>query len=305
MRISEIANMPGEGMPFTASIVETRAGQWTEGWLQAPVVRVEDCSGRAGLLLPRMLEHRLPELVSGAVIAGTADFVHYGWGLGGWLRQWQVMEACTVPNIMAVQPVSRCPDGARAALLDLSNAIDALQTAAVRDAVNGMLMTVLPELLTAGASYQYHHAGAGGLLEHTVETALLARDEARECFPAEPWRVDTVFLLALMHDIAKAHVQRADAGNPVIKSAHHEIGSMALAAPVLMRLGDAHPQAGRLAGTVLRWMLKGKLYMPDFACPEGEIIRMADQTSVRRDRCRRPALVSANDDHFAIAVNNA
>lgn len=299
MRIFDIASAPEQGLAFTATIVGMQASHWTDNRLHAPVVRFEDCSGRAGLLIPQPLESRLSELVNRVVIQGIGDFVSYEWGLGGWLRQWKVAEPEVLSNALAAQPISACPEDSRPALLDLANAIDKLQTAAIRAVVNDVLSGVMPELLTASASYSHHHSGVGGLLRHTAEVALMAWAEAHICFPSEPWRAETVFLAALMHDLAKAHVQGATPPNPLMKSAHHEIGSMLLAAPCLLQLGEAHPSAGALMGTILRWLLHGRAYIAKFPCPEGEIIRAADHASVRRDRCLRPALIPANDGDFS------
>ncbi len=81
---------------------------------------------------------------------------------------------------------------------------------------------------------------------------------------------------------------------------------MALASPILMRLGEAHPPAGAVAGTVLRWLLQEKIYRRDFPCPEGEIIRQADMTSARRYNCRKSSVhKAANDDRFDVAVSQS
>lgn len=304
MRISKVAEAATGEYQVVGTLISIRESEWNRVNFRSPQLQVEDCSGRACVLVPRDLQGRLHELAVGQVVRLVANFKTHDWGLGGLARSWDVLPDGDVPNVVAAQPVSRCPVAARDSLAALADAIEEMANPAIRDAVNQVLANAMPELLHAGASWSHHHSESGGLLQHTVEVALLARDEARECFPDEPWRVEAVFLLAIIHDLAKAQVQRADRGNAFIRSARHELGSMALASPVLMELAEAHPPAGAVAGTVLRWLLQEKVYRRDFPCPEGEIIRQADMTSARRYNClKKAADRAANDDHFDIAVN--
>lgn len=304
MRLSEIFAGPDGSSEALGTVTSLREGYWEAGRENAPQVVIEDCSGRCSLLVPTNLVSLLGELEVGSIIRFAADFKgHVAW-LGGWIRGWEVIKTEDLLNVAGVQAISRCPESARASLLALADAVDEMTVPAVRDAVNGVLSVSMPELLKAGASWEHHHCEPGGLLSHTVEVALLARDEAGECFPDEPWRVEVVFLLAIIHDVAKAHVQRADRGNAFVRAAWHQLGSMVIASPALIRLGEAHPPAGAVAGTALRWLLLGKQYRRDSHCPEGEIVRQADMTSARRYNCRKSAANhAANDDRFDVAVN--
>lgn len=304
MRISKVATAAAGEYEVVGTLISIRESEWNGENYRSPQLQVEDCSGRACVLVPRDLEGQLDQLAVGQVIRLVANFKTHDWGLGGLVRSWIALSNEAVPNLAAAQPVSRCPVSVRDSLVDLADAIDEMEVPIIRDSVNHVLGDAMPELLHAGASWSHHHSEAGGLLKHTVEVALLARDEARECFPDEPWRVEAVFLLAIIHDLAKAHVQRADRGNAFIRAARHELGSVALASSVLMRLAELHPPAGAVAGTVMRWLLQEKVYRRDFPCSEGEIIRQADMTSARRYICRKSvADKAANDDHFDIAVN--
>lgn len=306
MRISKVADAAVGEYEVVGMLISIRESEWNGENYRSPQLQVEDCSGRACVLVPRDLEGQLDRLAVGQIIRMVANFKTHDWGLGGLVRSWIVLPNEAVPNLAAAQPVSRCPEPVRHFLVELADAIDEMEVPAIRNSVNHVLADAMPELLHAGASWSHHHSEAGGLLKHTVEVALLARNEARECFPDEPWRVEVVFLLAIIHDLAKGHIQRVDRGNAFIRAARHELGSMAMASPVLMQLAEAHPPAGAVAGTVLRWLLQEKVYRRDFPCPEGEIIRQADMTSVRRYICRKSmADKAANDDHFDIAVNQS
>lgn len=136
------------------------------------------------------------------------------------------------------------------------------------------------------ASVAGHHAALGGLLQHTVEVAAIARTIAR----AAGADAELVLAGALLHDIGKLEAYRWD-GVFDYSEAHHLIGHVVLGALMLERRLDeaslgAPPCTSEERRLLLHLILShhGRLEYGSPVAPltlEAEVLHWADNASAR------------------------
>lgn len=221
--------------------------------------------------------------------------------IGGTLTAVKVVEAENVSNIAQVIPLSCCPSGTHkslAALVDLLNRIDHLEVARLFSQV---LNSCYRNLVRAQGGWKYHHAFPGGLLIHTVRTAIEAERQAMVIYPNDRTRVDVIVAGAIFHDLGKAIQIIRGPKHPVRSVIPHAMLTLQILGKHLDDFGDAWPGGGRLLAEILVWLAQ-----PQSIRAKGhdaEIIHHADILDVKADRASsRPEMITPLIDASAESI---
>jgi len=129
--------------------------------------------------------------------------------------------------------------------------------------------------VTVGASTNHHHAKNGGLLMHSVESALMANQLATTWM--KPAEAGITVVATLLHDIGKTrtfnnHGHWSELGHYVSNDAM----SLEVLAPYLSKLENQWKTGAYLLRHILGWNRKDKRY-PAF--PGTHLMKMCDQLS--------------------------
>jgi 3'-5' exoribonuclease len=151
----------------------------------------------------------------------------------------------------------------------------------------------------APGSTRGHHASMGGLLEHTVEVAAIARESAR----VMKANAELATVGALIHDVGKVEAYTMDAGGFGFTAAGHLVGHVVLGSWMLDRRLQATGGAGLSELQVLElqhFILShhGSLEFGAAVPPmttEAEIVHWADETSAKANDMLESL---ADPDHF-------
>lgn len=141
------------------------------------------------------------------------------------------------------------------------------------------------------ASRSYHHAQNGGLLQHSLECALMAGQVAFTWLSRA--EAEVTLVAALFHDIGKCRTHRQDGLRTALGHyVSHEAYALELLGPHLMCLERSWPNGAHLLRHMLSQDKSGQMF-PSF--PGTLLVRMADQMSTALNR--RKALFQQRPAH--------
>jgi len=128
---------------------------------------------------------------------------------------------------------------------------------------------------TVNASVNHHHAWQGGLLVHSVESALMASQLARTWMT--PVEAEVTIVAALLHDIGKTRT--FNSGGHWSELGHyvsHDALTLEILAPYLANLDKQWPTGANMIRHILGWNRNDKTF-PAF--PGTSLLKMCDQFS--------------------------
>lgn len=151
------------------------------------------------------------------------------------------------------------------------------------------------------ASKNHHHAYPGGLLEHSLECALLARTNTRMLSEISLREQEITILAALLHDIGKTKTIDINGHTSLGSLINHEFLSLQLLAKPLEKLSAAWRQGSECLQYLLTW--KSNMGFCKFV--GGNIIQLADHISTSAS-LRRKAFDGKPDyfNYTSIEVSN-
>lgn len=158
----------------------------------------------------------------------------------------------------------------------LFNLINQLNTPLRRFLFNVFLnKDITKAFTTVNASINHHHAWKGGLLVHSVESALMAHQLAKTWMT--PVEAEITVVAALLHDIGKTRTFQdnghwSELGHYV----SHDALSLEILAPYLAELDKQWRTGANLLRHILGWDRKQKTF-PAF--PGTHLLKMCDQFS--------------------------
>jgi len=128
---------------------------------------------------------------------------------------------------------------------------------------------------TVNASINHHHAWKGGLLVHSVESALMANQLAKTWMT--PVEAEVTVVAALLHDIGKTRTfQENGHWSELGHYVSHDALSLEILAPYLAELEKQWRTGANLLRHILGWDRKQKSF-PAF--PGTHLLKMCDQFS--------------------------
>lgn len=156
-------------------------------------------------------------------------------------------------NATQLMAFSACPLQAREALSRLDGLFHSLKSSALRRFLGGVLVD--PKLkipfVTCQASRSHHHALPGGLLVHSVETALRARAWSDSLSPE---LAELVQVAALLHDIGKIRTVGGGKRRPELgRWVRHDDLTLEMIAPHIGLLDASWPEGAALLRHSLTW----------------------------------------------------
>ena len=129
--------------------------------------------------------------------------------------------------------------------------------------------------VTVNASINHHHAWKGGLLVHSVESALMVSQLARTWM--SPVEAETTIVSTLLHDIGKTRTfQDIGHWSELGHYVSHDALSLEILAPYLAELEKQWRTGAHLVRHILGWDRKQKIF-PAF--PGTQLMKMCDQFS--------------------------
>ncbi len=129
--------------------------------------------------------------------------------------------------------------------------------------------------VTVNASINHHHAWKGGLLVHSVESALMVSQLARTWMT--PVEAEATIVSALLHDIGKTRTfQENGHWSELGHYVSHDALSLEILAPYLAELEKQWRTGAHLVRHILGWDRKQKIF-PAF--PGTQLMKMCDQFS--------------------------
>ncbi|MDX2503425.1 MAG: HD domain-containing protein [Gammaproteobacteria bacterium] len=128
---------------------------------------------------------------------------------------------------------------------------------------------------TVNASINHHHAWNGGLLVHSVESALMAHQLAKTWMT--PFEAEITVVAALLHDIGKTRTfQESGHWSELGHYISHDALTLEILSPYLAELEKQWRTGANLLRHILGWDRKQKTF-PAF--PGAHLIKMCDQFS--------------------------
>jgi len=128
---------------------------------------------------------------------------------------------------------------------------------------------------TVNASINHHHAWKGGLLVHSVESALMAHQLAKTWMT--PVEAEVTVVAALLHDIGKTRTfQENGHWSELGHYVSHDALSLETLAPYLADLEKQWRTGANLLRHILGWDRKQKTFT---AFPGTHLLKMCDQFS--------------------------
>ncbi|GAB3727108.1 hypothetical protein GCM10028862_03260 [Luteimonas pelagia] len=175
------------------------------------------------------------------------------------LSELYVLDSFDVPwHAGRLMPHEACPVRARDALARLDRMFDSLGHAGLRRFLGGVLSddALLVPFLTSRASRNHHHAYPGGLLVHSVETAMRAAAWSGDLAPD---LAELVQVAALLHDIGKIKTVGCGRGRPELgRWVRHEDLTLEILAGHLAQMERHWPQGAALFRHTVTWYRPAK-----------------------------------------------
>ena len=156
-------------------------------------------------------------------------------------------------NATQLMAISACPLQARDALSRLDGLFHSLKSNALRRFLGGVLAdpNLKVPFVTCRASRSHHHAVPGGLLLHSVETALRARAWSDSLSPE---LAELVQVAALVHDIGKIRTVGGGKRRPELgRWVRHDDLTLEMIAPQMAGLEASWPEGAALLRHSLTW----------------------------------------------------
>lgn len=185
------------------------------------------------------------------------------------IKTWQRLPQ-HLPRSLLTRLYERCPDPS---LLDrLWQVVASIPHSTLRRWLLGILAEAdfsMP-FVHLSASFNHHHAEAGGLLRHSLECAEWAGTLAKTTLPTAEAAI--VMAAALLHDAGKVSA-RQSRHMPTVP---HEVSTLTVLEPALRRLDKPWPQGAAALRQILAWPLTRETFPK---LPGSLLVRLADQYS--------------------------
>lgn len=201
VRIEQVANSSLSRGSFCATLMAFDI-RHSHGVRPRFDVTLEDCTGRVGAIFHGAFDTLAALPIAADVIAEVRSRRLDGRTIHELVSVSLLTPADRAWNATQLIPFSSCPLPAREALIRLDGLFHSMKNTALRRFLGSVLsdaqLTV--PFVTCRASRNHHHAFLGGLLVHSVETALRARAWSDSLSPD---LAELVQVAALLHDIGK------------------------------------------------------------------------------------------------------
>lgn len=194
------------------------------------------------------------------------------------------LSAISVEEAVKLVPKLYVPACARPSLSRLLGLLDDLQNQFLRELLCQLFSQheIIKQFVRARASWNHHHNYPGGLLVHSVESALLAKTIA-VTMQKDRFTVEVSMVSALLHDLGKIITHDQSRATAVGASFHqvlsHEVVTVQLLTPILDDLDGHYPFEVMLFKALFqRFAYAGNKWQASVVVED--IVRRADALSV-------------------------
>lgn len=265
-------------------------------------IKIGDYTSEASLIAPAHCASQTTDLAIGDIVWAEIQPRELDYVQGGTLRAVRKLYPDEIGNVAYLFPKSDCPQSTHDSLPSMVDLIERITQEPLREFINNLLNRNYSNYCRAMGGWEYHHDYPGGLLVHSLNTALEAERQATTVFGQDKPRVEIITVAALIHDLGKAVQIHKGLSPSVVCSIPHTTLTLCLCIDDLNRLdANWHEGAKHLTEILIQLCLgpKDRKFGHD-----AEIVHMADVLDVKCFRAQQgsSALMASTETHSISAA---